>query len=74
MPVSGVSYKHRCCLRTVQFVMGSLAMKATERDPDFLANFGKALGGNKRKTSEWRRLAGFERGAQGFDVGCWARA
>ncbi|KAI7840270.1 hypothetical protein COHA_006052 [Chlorella ohadii] len=33
-----------------RFVMGSLAMKATERDPDFLANFGKAMGGNKRKT------------------------
>ncbi|PRW59516.1 rhodanese-like domain-containing chloroplastic [Chlorella sorokiniana] len=33
-----------------RFVMGSLAMKATERDPDFLANFAAALGGNKRKT------------------------
>lgn len=32
-----------------QFVMGSLAMKATERDPDFLKNFDKAVG-NKRKT------------------------
>lgn len=33
-----------------QFVMGSLAMKATERDPDFLPNFQAALGGNKRRT------------------------
>lgn len=32
--------------------MGSLAMKATERDPDFLANFEAALGKNKRKQGE----------------------
>lgn len=32
--------------------MGSLVMKATERDPDFLANFERVVGKNKRKTSE----------------------
>ncbi|EFN54379.1 hypothetical protein CHLNCDRAFT_135678 [Chlorella variabilis] len=33
-----------------KFVMGSLVMKATERDPDFLANFERVVGKNKRKT------------------------
>lgn len=36
--------------------MGSLAMKATERDPDFLANMEQAVK-NKRQQSEWTRLA-----------------
>ncbi len=38
-----------------QFVMGSLAMKATERDPDFLANMEKAVK-NKRQQSEAHKL------------------
>lgn len=43
---------------TLQFVMGSLAMKATERDPDFLKNFEAAVGGNKRKTGAGRDRCG----------------
>lgn len=46
----------------IKFVMGSLAMKATERDPDFLDNFRAVLGGNKRQTGaaagmQWRQRA-----------------
>ncbi|PSC68348.1 rhodanese-like domain-containing chloroplastic [Micractinium conductrix] len=32
-----------------RFVMGSLAMKATERDPDFLKNFEKAVKGKRQQ-------------------------
>jgi hypothetical protein len=32
--------------------MASLAMQATERNPDFLEQFEKVVGGNKRKQSE----------------------
>lgn len=60
----------RCPPALQQFVMGSLAMKATERDPDFLANFGKAVGGNKRKTSE--ALAGFAGLPVGWGLGSFS--
>ena len=51
---------------SAQFVMGSLAMKATERDPAFIKNFEAAVGGGmfaKRKQST--------RGA--LDWGVWVR-
>jgi len=46
--------------------MGSLAMKATERDPDFLRNFEKAVK-NKRQQSE--QGLGGERGGGGGKEG-----
>lgn len=36
----------------LQFVMGSLFMKSTERDPNFLDNMQRALGGDKKRKGE----------------------
>ena len=45
--------------------MGSLAMKATERDPDFLKNFEKAVKGKRQQGEATVQVKGCASGGEG---------